>query len=140
MPLISISNLFSSSVFATMIELVHFTLETLKYTGFWSFHKQTNSCKTIVCYFYSNFLRFLIISCFIIESYFLVTADFNDIDEIIKRFYLFPELITAFLKSSNVFLKGQNIIFILKILKDKECVPIRSWEVKQQLLYDNRCK
>lgn len=74
------------------------------------------------------------------EFYFIATADFGNIDQVIDRLFLFPELVVTVFKPTNVFLKREKVNFAIGILNNKLHQPADPAEIEQQSDFDSICK
>lgn len=122
------------------MDLTRVAFVTMKWTGFSTFPEQTNIFQSLICHVYLSIMKLIIYSFIIVQFHLIMKADFNNIDEVIERFFLFPELIFSALKASNILLKEKKLFVVINVLKNKCFRPVDSVEIKQQQFFDNQCK
>lgn len=76
----------------------------------------------------------------VMKFVYMLKSDFHDLDQVIERSLLFPEISAGVLKMINILEKQEKITSTTLILKDTYCVPQNSLETQTQKTFDNRCR
>lgn len=122
------------------MKLFESNIKFFKLVGLWNPFERESQAKFLAYDIYSNFVRVLMCSICLLKFFYISNANFQNINEVCERLFLFPDLITCTFKFCNIYNKQEKVSLIMSLLSDKYCLPTSSVEIERQKFFDNGCK